>query len=113
MIDSLKEPMSNVYILSLPSKVVRAAIDVGDGGFIVVEFDTLMDMKFNDINGNHIGVDLNSVVSSEVGDMTSIGINLKNGDLINAWIEFNELNDFMYVGFSGSTQGSTKIHIIE
>ncbi|KAL2317301.1 hypothetical protein Fmac_031177 [Flemingia macrophylla] len=120
-----------------------AADGGGGGGFIAVEFDTLMDVEFNDINGNHVGVDLNSVVSSEVGDLTSIGIDLKSGDLINAWIEFDGsseglsvwvsysnlkpkdpvlsmnldadkyLNDFMYVGFSGSTQGSTEIHRIE
>ncbi|XP_027333828.1 L-type lectin-domain containing receptor kinase VIII.1 [Abrus precatorius] len=116
---------------------------VDGGGFIAVEFDTLMDVEFKDINGNHVGVDLNSVVSSEVGDLGNFGIDLKSGDLVNAWIEFDGsskglnvwvsysnlkpkdpilsmnvdvdqyLNDFMYVGFSGSTQGSTEIHRIE
>ncbi|KAL2336439.1 hypothetical protein Fmac_010885 [Flemingia macrophylla] len=125
------------------SEVVRATTNAGGGRFIAVEFDTLMDVEFNDINGNHIGVDLNNVVSSEAGDLTSIGIDLKGGDLINAWIEFDRsskglsvwvsysnlklkdlvllmnldldkyLNDFMYVGFSGSTQGSTEINRIE
>ncbi|BAT81298.1 hypothetical protein LR48_Vigan07g078600 [Vigna angularis] len=122
---------------------VAAAADGGGGEFIAVEFDTLMDVEFKDINGNHVGVDLNSVVSSEVGDLESVGIDLKSGDLINAWIEFDGsskglsvwvsysnlkpkdpvlstsldvdkyLSDFMYVGFSGSTQGSTEIHRIE
>ncbi|CAI0437739.1 unnamed protein product [Linum tenue] len=39
----------------------------GDGlaaGFVAVEFDTLMDVEFKDINGNHVGLDLNSMVSS-------------------------------------------------
>ncbi|XP_061347089.1 L-type lectin-domain containing receptor kinase VIII.1-like [Gastrolobium bilobum] len=115
----------------------------GGGGFIAVEFDTLMDVEFKDINGNHVGVDLNSMVSSQVGDLDSIGIDLKSGDLVNAWIEFNGsnkglnvwvsysnlkpkdpilsmnldvdqyLSDFMYVGFSGSTQGSTETHSVE
>ncbi|KAK7321466.1 hypothetical protein VNO77_32136 [Canavalia gladiata] len=115
----------------------------GSGGFIAVEFDTLMDVEFKDINGNHVGVDLNGVVSSEVSDLGNVGIDLKSGDLVNAWIEFDGssngfnvwvsysnlkpkdpilstsldvdryLNDFMYVGFSGSTQGSTEIHRIE
>ncbi|XP_057442047.1 L-type lectin-domain containing receptor kinase VIII.1 [Lotus japonicus] len=112
-------------------------------GFIAVEFDTLMDVEFKDINGNHVGVDLNSVVSSQAGDLDSIGIDLKSGDTVNAWIEFDGsiqglnvwvsysnlkpkepvlsmnldmgqyLNDFMYVGFSGSTQGSTETHRVE
>lgn len=111
-------------------------------GVVAVEFDTLMDVEFKDINGNHVGLDLNSMISSQVADLEDI-VELKGGDLINAWIEFDGetqsfnvsvsysnlkpkepllsfnldlnryVNDFMFVGFSGSTQGSTEIHSIE
>ncbi|KAI6698146.1 hypothetical protein NL676_018265 [Syzygium grande] len=111
--------------------------------FVAVEFDTLMDVGFGDINGNHVGLDLNSMVSAQVGDLGAIDVDLKSGDLINAWVVFDGssgvlnvsvsysnlkpkdpilsmnldltqyVNDFMYVGFSGSTQGSTEIHSIE
>ncbi|KAK4353321.1 hypothetical protein RND71_028839 [Anisodus tanguticus] len=115
-----------------------------NGNFnFAVEFDTLMDVEFKDINGNHVGLDLNSMVSTQVGDLDSIGVDLKSGDLVNSWIEYYGLtkkldiyvsysnlkprepflsvvidlseyvNDFMFVGFSGSTQGSTEIHSIE
>ncbi|XP_027334475.1 L-type lectin-domain containing receptor kinase VIII.1-like [Abrus precatorius] len=113
------------------------------GGFLAVEFDTLMDVEFNDINGNHVGLDLNSVVSNQVSDLGTIGIDLKSGDSVSAWIEYDGnskglrvwvsysnvkpkdpilrvdldvgmyVNDFMYVGFSGSTQGSTEVHSVE
>nr|AKV93678.1 clade VIII lectin receptor kinase [Nicotiana benthamiana] len=112
-------------------------------GTISVEFDTLMDVEFNDINGNHVGLDLNSMVSTQVSDLDSIGVDLKSGDIVNSWIEYSGstaelnvfvsysnlkpkepflsvvldiaeyVNDFMFVGFSGSTQGSTEIHSIE
>ncbi|XP_021888183.1 L-type lectin-domain containing receptor kinase VIII.1-like [Carica papaya] len=112
-------------------------------GFVAVEFDTLMDVEFKDINGNHVGLDLNTMVSSEVGDLGAIDIDLKSGDIVNSWIEYDGstrifnisvsysnlkpkdpilsvildldqyVNDFMYVGFSGSTQGSTETHSIE
>ncbi|KZV51757.1 L-type lectin-domain containing receptor kinase VIII.1 [Dorcoceras hygrometricum] len=113
-------------------------------GVVAVEFDTLMDTQFKDINGNHVGLDLNSMISTRVGDLEIIGVDLKSGDLVNSWVEYsgstqminvyvsysnvkpkdpiistafdlNEyiLNDFMFVGFSGSTQGSTEIHSIE
>ncbi|KAE8719075.1 L-type lectin-domain containing receptor kinase VIII.2 [Hibiscus syriacus] len=112
-------------------------------GFVAVEFDTLMDVEFNDINGNHVGLDLNSLVSSQVGDLGALDIDLKSGNLINSWIEYDApsgvfnitisysnlkpkepmlsfplnldqyVTDFMYVGFSGSTQGSTEVHSIE
>ncbi|TKY47362.1 L-type lectin-domain containing receptor kinase VIII.1 [Spatholobus suberectus] len=111
--------------------------------FLAVEFDTLMDVEFNDINGNHVGLDLNSVVSTQVGDLGTLGVDLKSGDTVNAWIDYDGnakglrmwvsysnvkpkdpilkvdldvgmyVSDFMYVGFSGSTQGSTEVHRVE
>ncbi|KAK4759540.1 hypothetical protein SAY87_022671 [Trapa incisa] len=111
--------------------------------FVAVEFDTLMDVEFKDINGNHVGLDLNNLVSAKVSDLGSIDVDLKSGNIVNTWIVFHGstgdltvhisysnmkpkspilstnvdlslyLNDFMYVGFSGSTQGSTEIHSIE
>ncbi|CAH9091627.1 unnamed protein product [Cuscuta europaea] len=110
---------------------------------VAVEFDTLMDLEFKDVNGNHVGLDLNSMVSSQVGDLDAADVNLKSGDLVNSWIDYSGstqllnisvsysnlkpkfpflsiplnlghyVNDFMFVGFSGSTQGSTEIHSIE
>lgn len=112
-------------------------------GVVAVEFDTLMDVAFKDINGNHVGLDLNSMVSSEFGNLDEIDIDLKSGDQINSWVEYSGsarmlnisvsysnikpkdpilsislnlseyVNDLMFVGFSGSTQGSTEIHSIE
>ncbi|KAA8518778.1 hypothetical protein F0562_016448 [Nyssa sinensis] len=112
-------------------------------GVVAVEFDTLMDVQFKDINGNHVGLDLNSMFSSQIGDLETIGIDLKSGDLVNSWIDYSwstqifnisvsysnlkpkepllsvsldldqYVDDFMFVGFSGSTQGSTEIHSIE
>ncbi|KAG8374249.1 hypothetical protein BUALT_Bualt11G0111700 [Buddleja alternifolia] len=112
-------------------------------GVVAVEYDTLMDVEFNDINGNHVGLDLNSMDSTRVCDLTKIGIDLKGGDPVNSWVDYtgstrlinvyvsysnlkpkepvisytfdlNEyiVNDFMFVGFSGSTQGSTEIHTV-
>ncbi|CAH2064231.1 unnamed protein product, partial [Thlaspi arvense] len=119
----------------------------GPGGsgskFVAVEFDTLMDVDFKDINSNHVGFDVNGVVSSVSGDLGTVDIDLKSGNTINSWIEYDGssrvfnvsvsysnlkpkspilsfpldldryVNDFMFVGFSGSTQGSTEIHNIE
>ncbi|CAN1269651.1 L-type lectin-domain containing receptor kinase VIII.1 [Linum perenne] len=112
-------------------------------GFVAVGFDTLMDVEFKDINGNHVGLDLNSLVSSQVGDLEAVDIDLKSDNLVNAWIDYDGLgrvlkvsvsyssqkpkvpilsvsldldpyvNDFMYVEFFGSTQGSTEIPSVD
>ncbi|KAK7851063.1 l-type lectin-domain containing receptor kinase viii.2 [Quercus suber] len=58
-------------------------------GFLAVEFDTLMDVEFKDINGNHVGLDLNSMVSTQVSDLDATDIDLKSGDAVNAWIEYD------------------------
>ncbi|KAL6998238.1 L-type lectin-domain containing receptor kinase VIII.1 [Sarracenia purpurea var. burkii] len=113
-------------------------------GVVAVEFDTLMDVEFSDINGNHVGLDLNSMVSAHVGDLETIAVDLKSGDLVNSWIDYSGstrvfnisvsystlkpndpllsfvldldqyvAGDLMFVGFSGSTQGSTESHTIK
>ncbi|MCL7022293.1 hypothetical protein MKW94_019161 [Papaver nudicaule] len=118
-------------------------LDTSEKGFVGVEFDTLMDLQFEDINGNHVGLDLNSLISAKVVDLDTIEIDLKSGNSVNSWIDYDgptkvlnvsvsysnlrpkqplfsfrvDLNrfvkDYMYVGFSGSTQGSTEVHNIE
>ncbi|EPS66505.1 lectin receptor kinase-like protein, partial [Genlisea aurea] len=118
--------------------------DSSGNGVLAVEFDTQMDVEFKDINGNHVGLDLGSMISTRVGDLDAAGVNLKSGDLVNSWVEYSGAageikvfvsysnskpkqpiitasidldkylqNDSMFVGFSGSTQGSTEIHTIE
>ncbi|KAI7724836.1 hypothetical protein M8C21_006950 [Ambrosia artemisiifolia] len=112
-------------------------------GSVAVEFDTLMDVGFKDVNGNHLGVDLGSMVSVETVDLDSVNVDLRSGDSVNSWVEFNGstqqlsvsvsysntkpsspvlsvrldlnsyINEFMFVGLTGSTQGSTEVHSVE
>ncbi|KAK1426082.1 hypothetical protein QVD17_14750 [Tagetes erecta] len=112
-------------------------------GGIAVEFDTLMDVEFKDVNGNHVGVDLESMESVEAADLGSVNVDLRSGDQVNSWVEFNGstrqlnvsvsysnikptspvlsvlvdlnkyVNEFMFVGLTGSTQGSTEVHSVE
>ncbi|XP_052207444.1 probable L-type lectin-domain containing receptor kinase S.7 [Diospyros lotus] len=111
--------------------------------FVAVEFDTRVDSHFDDPNGNHVGLDVDSLISIKTSDPISDGIDLKSGNTITSWIDYNsdrrELNVFLsytsfrpefpvltvridlsdylkenlYVGFSASTEGSTELHLIE
>ncbi|KAK2999577.1 hypothetical protein RJ639_024325 [Escallonia herrerae] len=111
--------------------------------FIAIEFDTRLDLHFNDPNDNHVGLDIDSLNSIKTADAMSKGIDLKSGNLITAWIDYKneeeklmvflsyssfkpesplmmvdiDLSDyfkeFKYVGFSASTEGSTELHLIE
>ncbi|NP_001148116.2 L-type lectin-domain containing receptor kinase VIII.2 precursor [Zea mays] len=55
-----------------------------------VEFDTLMDVQFGDPNGNHVGLDLGSMVSAAAADLggDDAGVDLASGRTINAWIDY-------------------------
>ncbi|CAH9083674.1 unnamed protein product [Cuscuta europaea] len=111
--------------------------------FVAVEFDTKQDLEFSDPDGNHVGLDLDSLVSIKTANASLAGINLKCGNVITAWVDYkNEekkvevflsyssfkpetallqvqvdlsefLQEFMFVGFSASTEGSTELHYIE
>ncbi|CAM0958086.1 unnamed protein product [Alopecurus aequalis] len=110
---------------------------------LAVEFDTLMDVQFGDVNGNHVGLDLGTMVSAAVADLDLAGLELTSGRTVYAWIEYEpekllievfvsyssrrplapllstplDLSGYVretaFVGFSASTQGSTEVHAIE
>lgn len=67
-----------------------------------VEFDTVQDLEFMDISDNHVGINLNSMISAnstEAGywppsqdasqNISKTVINLKSGADIQAWIDYN------------------------
>jgi hypothetical protein len=113
-----------------------------------VEFDTVQDFEFNDINDNHVGINLNNMVSNKsvkacfFTDGSVQDLNLKSGNVIQAWIDYNSsmnhlevrlsptsskpsspilsykvdltpiLQETMYIGFSSSTGLLSSSHYI-
>ncbi|CAN6447214.1 unnamed protein product [Victoria cruziana] len=74
--------------------------NVTNGNFsnhlFAVEFDTFQGTWLKDINDNHVGVDINGVISNNsasaayiTDDGNSERIDLKSGQLIQAWIDYN------------------------
>ncbi|XP_050262941.1 L-type lectin-domain containing receptor kinase S.4-like [Quercus robur] len=139
---------------ALPSQYLGLLNNTDLGNFtnhiFAVEFDTVQDFGFRDINDNHVGIDINSLVSNKSApaayfDVTNSSIqvlNLKSGQVIQAWIEYDSqsnqldvklspsstkprspllsfhvdlsliLQESMYVGFSSSTGLLSSSHYI-
>ncbi|PIN08872.1 Serine/threonine protein kinase [Handroanthus impetiginosus] len=72
---------------------------------VAVEFDTLMNPQFGDPNDNHVGINLGSIVSETVINVSSFGIRLNDGNVHRAWINYDGYKKFLeiYLGPDGIT----------
>ena len=93
---------------ALPGPYIGLFNNRNDGNFsnhiFAVEFDTVKDLEFGDIDDNHVGIDLNSIVSKDSIRVEQFiphtkrkeDLNLKSGEVIQAWVEYdsriNQLN---------------------
>ncbi|PKA61926.1 L-type lectin-domain containing receptor kinase S.4 [Apostasia shenzhenica] len=83
-----------------PSQYLGLLNSSDNGNFsnhvLAVEFDTVQDFEFQDINDNHVGVDVDSLVSSSSAAVSFFSdsgdqkpLNLKDGGIIQAWIDYD------------------------
>ncbi|XP_052172086.1 L-type lectin-domain containing receptor kinase S.4-like [Diospyros lotus] len=75
-----------------------------------VEFDTVQDFEFGDINDNHVGIDINSLASNTsaaaayfADDLKKQDLNLKSGQPLMAWIEYDSVRALINITISPST----------
>ncbi|XP_057808046.1 L-type lectin-domain containing receptor kinase S.4-like [Salvia miltiorrhiza] len=96
---------------SLPSQYLGLLNSTDAGNFsnhiFAVEFDTVQDFEFGDINDNHVGVDVNSLVSNASAaaayfsdDSAKHDLNLKGGTPLFAWIEYDSAANLVNVTLS-------------
>ncbi|KAL7136417.1 hypothetical protein ABFS83_10G029200 [Erythranthe nasuta] len=101
---------------ALPSQYL-GLLNSSNGGnssnhIFAVEFDTVQDFEFGDINDNHVGIDINSLKSNVSaaaayfsGDDGSVknDLNLKGGKPIVAWVEYDSATNLVNVTLSLSS----------
>lgn len=101
---------------ALPSQYL-GILNVTNNGNIsnhlfAVEFDTVLDLEFSDINDNHVGVNINAMSSKNStkagffidGNSTKQDLNLKSGRKIQAWVDYDALKPQLNVTLSLSSQ---------
>ncbi|XP_044509815.1 L-type lectin-domain containing receptor kinase S.4-like [Mangifera indica] len=85
---------------ALPSQYLGLLNANDNGNFsnhiFAVEFDTVEDFEFGDINGNHVGIDIDSLTSNAsataayfLENSTKLELKLKSGKVIQAWIDYD------------------------
>lgn len=96
---------------TLPSQYL-GLLNSSNGGnssnhIFAVEFDTVQDFEFGDINDNHVGIDINSLMSTKSAagayysdDSVKNDLNLKGGEPIMAWVEYDSATNFVNVTLS-------------
>ncbi|KAL8526880.1 hypothetical protein ACS0TY_015937 [Phlomoides rotata] len=105
---------SNKLSSALPSQYLGLLNSSDIGNFsnhiFAIEFDTVQDFEFGDINDNHVGVDLNGLTSNKSAaaayfsdDSSKIDLNLKGGKPIMAWVEYDSVSNLVNVTISPSS----------
>ncbi|KAM3694479.1 hypothetical protein ACJW31_07G061100 [Castanea mollissima] len=100
---------------ALPSQYLGLVNNTDLGNFtnhiFAVEFDTVQNLEFGDINDNHVGIDINSLVSNKSAPATYFDgannsnqvLKLKSGQVIQAWIEYDSQSNQLDVKLSPSS----------
>ncbi|XP_015089649.1 L-type lectin-domain containing receptor kinase S.4-like [Solanum pennellii] len=103
---------SKDFSTALPSQYLGLlnASDIGNfsNHIFAVEFDTVRDFEFGDIDDNHVGININSLESNKsaaagyfINDQNSKqDLNLKSGKVILVWIEYDSVTKLVNVTLS-------------
>ncbi|KAI3958513.1 hypothetical protein MKW92_000602 [Papaver armeniacum] len=83
--------------------------DVGNlsNHVFAVEFDTVQDFEFGDIDDNHIGIDIDGLNSTSsvsaayfAENSTKVNITLKSGNIFQVWIDYDSIENVVNVSIS-------------
>ncbi|CAK7325732.1 unnamed protein product [Dovyalis caffra] len=89
-------------------------LNATDSGYLsnhlfAVEFDTFKDYDLHDINDNHVGIDINSMISNKsvpaadfIDNSTKKYLNLASGRPIQAWVDYDSIKNLVEVRLSSS-----------
>lgn len=96
---------------ALPNQYLGLLNATDSGNFsnhlFAVEFDTVKDYDLHDINDNHVGIDINSVISNKsvpaasfLVNSTTKALNLCSGRPIQAWVDYDSIKNLLEVRLS-------------
>ncbi|KAK2636593.1 hypothetical protein Ddye_031385 [Dipteronia dyeriana] len=71
---------------------------------VAVEFDTHHNPEIGDLNDNHLGINLGSIVSSKAVDVSDFGVFFKDGSVHRAWISYDGVRRWMEIRLGSDGQ---------
>ncbi|KAK7290099.1 hypothetical protein RIF29_04279 [Crotalaria pallida] len=83
-----------------------------DENYVAVEFDTSKDDDVNDVNANHVGIDVGSLVSVAVANVSSLNLVLNSGEKLNAWVDYEAGSKTLQVRLSKEGESRPKSAIV-
>ncbi|GLT89124.1 hypothetical protein SLE2022_071220 [Rubroshorea leprosula] len=75
---------------------------MGENRFLGIEFDTKIDGNVGDLNANHIGVDVDTLESVWIRNISSLNLVLNNGETLKCWIDYDSSSKRLEVRLSRS-----------
>ncbi|KAL5709307.1 hypothetical protein ACHQM5_020011 [Ranunculus cassubicifolius] len=69
---------------------------------LAIEFDTLVDGNASDPNANHVGIDIGTLVSAKISNVSSVKLVLNSGNRLQSWIDYEASSKRLEVRLSGS-----------
>ncbi|CAI8597298.1 unnamed protein product [Vicia faba] len=88
-------PGDGLILLIIPGDLSSAFPGNGSYGlspptnsYVGVEFDTSKDVDVGDVNANHVGIDVGSLISVAVANVSESNLVLNNGEKLKAWVDY-------------------------
>ncbi|GAU40082.1 hypothetical protein TSUD_151260 [Trifolium subterraneum] len=97
-------PGNGSYGLDHPSSPMNS--------YLGVEFDTSKDDNVNDMNENHVGIDVGSLISVAVANASASNLVLNNGEKLKSWIDYDAGSKLLEVRLSKLNENKSENPIV-
>ncbi|XWS28649.1 hypothetical protein CRYUN_Cryun25bG0089100 [Craigia yunnanensis] len=87
---------------SISSFRISFGLDKSKSDVVAVEFDTFKDANYGDLNENHVGIDMGSLVSVKVRNLSFVNLVLNNGEKLHSWIDYEASSKSLEIRWSQS-----------
>ncbi|KAE8720566.1 heme-binding-like protein [Hibiscus syriacus] len=92
-----------VDVLGNSSFGVSLGLDKSKSGIVAVVFDTLKDDEHGDLSENHVGIDVGSLASVKARNLSSLNLELNNGEKLHCWIDYEATSKRFEIRLSQSS----------